>query len=187
MAPRLRGPCASCRPAHLIFRNIHPLPPRIDRRRPLDHLEAPPAEKALAHEIEQAQHGKLHAMRLGRDAERTIVSLSKRSSGSRALAPPAWNRCKQACPRLERGGAQNQAIGRSRGGLTTKIMALADALGNLVRFTLLGDKAFGADWLREGLDGRDAVAVIPSKGGRVEPVPHHEEMYQWRHLAGNFF
>jgi len=31
-------------------------------------------------------------------------------------------------------GTQNQAIGRSRGGLTTKIMALVDALGNLVRF-----------------------------------------------------
>ncbi len=70
-------------------------------------------------------------------------------------------------------------------------MALADALGNLVRFSLppgqrhgsvgaaplterpgfealLGDKAFGADW------PGDAVAVIPSKDGCVEPVPHDE-------------
>ena len=36
-----------------------------------------------------------------------------------------------------RGGTQ--AIGRSRGGLTTKIVALVDALGNLVRFVLLPD------------------------------------------------
>src|SRR4051812_1797873 len=36
-----------------------------------------------------------------------------------------------------RGGTQNQAIGRSRGGLTTKIVALVDALGTLVRFILL--------------------------------------------------
>src|SRR3712207_8024990 len=36
-----------------------------------------------------------------------------------------------------RGGTQDQAIGRSRGGLTTKIVALVDALGNLVRFVLL--------------------------------------------------
>ena len=36
-----------------------------------------------------------------------------------------------------KGGTQNQAIGRSRGGLTTKIVALVDALGNLVRFLLL--------------------------------------------------
>src|SRR3954466_11305747 len=34
-----------------------------------------------------------------------------------------------------KGGTHNQAIGRSRGGLT--IVALVDALGNLVRFVLL--------------------------------------------------
>jgi len=34
-------------------------------------------------------------------------------------------------------GTASQAIGRSRGGWTTKILALTDALGNLVRFTLL--------------------------------------------------
>src|SRR5215831_10751413 len=34
-------------------------------------------------------------------------------------------------------GTQNQAIGKSRGGLTTKIVALVDALGNLTRFVLL--------------------------------------------------
>src|SRR5258708_26536158 len=67
-------------------------------------------------------------------------------------------------------GTQNQAIGKSRGGLTTKIVALVDALGNLARFVLLpgqrhdsvgveplldgvalgalvGDKAFDSDWL----------------------------------------
>src|SRR5258707_15107704 len=43
--------------------------------------------------------------------------------------PPAWNRRKR--------GTRNQAIGKSRGGLTTKIGALVDALGNLVRFVLL--------------------------------------------------
>ncbi len=36
-----------------------------------------------------------------------------------------------------RGGTHRQAIGRSRGGLTTKIVALVDALGNLARFILL--------------------------------------------------
>lgn len=35
------------------------------------------------------------------------------------------------------GGTQSQAIGKSKGGLTTKIVALTDALGNLVRFVLL--------------------------------------------------
>src|SRR5689334_13532986 len=77
------------------------------------------------------------------------------------------------------------AVGRSRGGLTTKIVALVDALGNLVRFVLLpgqrhdsvgvapliegvsfdallGDKAFDADWLRAELNDRGAAAVICS-------------------------
>jgi len=37
-------------------------------------------------------------------------------------------------------GTQDQAIGKSRGGMTSKILALTDALGNLVRFVLLPDQ-----------------------------------------------
>jgi hypothetical protein len=43
--------------------------------------------------------------------------------------PSAWHRRKR--------GTQNQAIGKSRGGLTTKIAVIVDALGNLIRFVLL--------------------------------------------------
>jgi hypothetical protein len=39
-------------------------------------------------------------------------------------------------------GLKNQAIGRSKGGMTTKILALTDALGNLVRFVLLPGHRF---------------------------------------------
>jgi transposase len=39
-------------------------------------------------------------------------------------------------------GTQSQAIGRSKGGMTTKILALTDALGNLVRFVLLPGHRF---------------------------------------------
>ena len=103
------------------------------------------------------------------------------------------------------GGTRNQAIGRSRGGLTTKIVALVDALGNLVRFVLLpgqrhdsvgvqpliegiafgallGDKAFDADWLRADLDGRGAAAVIPPKANRTTVIDFDRDMYCWRHL-----
>src|SRR5688572_5672592 len=34
-------------------------------------------------------------------------------------------------------GTRSQAIGRSKGGMTTKILALTEAPGNLVRFVLL--------------------------------------------------
>ena len=35
----------------------------------------------------------------------------------------------------------SQAIGRSKGGIKTKILALTDALGNLVRFARCPDSA----------------------------------------------
>jgi transposase len=109
-----------------------------------------------------------------------------------------------------RGGTQAQAIGRSRGGLTTKIVALVDGLGNLVRFVLLpgqrhdsvgvapllkdldfaallADKAFDSDAIRADLNERGALAVIPPKANRAAAIPCDFEMYKWRHLVENFF
>jgi transposase len=107
-------------------------------------------------------------------------------------------------------GTQNQAIGRSKGGLTTKVLALTDALGNLVRFKLLpgqrseivgvpeliqglafdamlADKAFDADHLRQTLAKLDAEAVIPAKKNRTIHIPHDKTAYKWRHLIENYF
>jgi transposase len=115
--------------------------------------------------------------------------------------PPAWNRRKR--------GTRKQAIG-THGGLTTKIAALVDALGNLVRFVLLpgqrhditsfdvlmasitclafiGDKAFDAIRLRKYLAGRGTEAVIPMRKGTSGHPPHDAEKYKWRHLVENFF
>ncbi len=94
--------------------------------------------------------------------------------------------------------------------MTTKVLALTDALGNLVRFkllpgqrseilgvpdlieglsfgALLADKAFDADRLREDLQMRGAEAVIPAKRNRKIHIPHDEEVYKWRHLIENYF
>lgn len=107
-------------------------------------------------------------------------------------------------------GTQHQAIGRSRGGLTTKIVGMVDALGNLFRFlllpgqvhdmkgvaplihdvpfgALLADKAFDADWLLQELDERGAIAVIPPKANRKMPRNYDAYMYKWRHLIENDF
>lgn len=98
-------------------------------------------------------------------------------------------------------GTQYQAIGRSRGGLTTKIVALVDALGNLVRFlllpgqahdmkgvaplirnvpfgALLADKAFDANWLLQELDPRGATAVIPPKANRKHQREYDAAAYK---------
>ena len=94
--------------------------------------------------------------------------------------------------------------------MTTKILALTDALGNLVRFVLLpgqrfdtvgvaplidgidfdaliADKAFDANAIIEDLDERGAKVVISQHPRRASPRPIDEEMYKWRHLIENFF
>jgi transposase len=61
-----------------------------------------------------------------------------------------------------KGGTQNQAIGKSRGGMTTKILALTDALGNLVRFILLPGQRLdmvGVPPLIEGVSFAAFIAV----------------------------
>lgn len=106
-------------------------------------------------------------------------------------------------------GTQNQAIGKSKGGWTTKILALTDALGNLVRFILPGhrfdtvgvaplikdiefggliaDKAFDSNWIIEDLNERRAKIVISQHQRRAQPLDIDKDIYKWRHLIENFF
>jgi transposase len=94
--------------------------------------------------------------------------------------------------------------------MTTKILALTDALGNLVRFVLLpghrfdtvgvpplidgicfgallADKAFDSNAIIADLDERGAKVVISQHQRRTTPLPLDAEMYKWRHLIENFF
>ena len=94
--------------------------------------------------------------------------------------------------------------------MTTKILALVDGLGNLVRFmlmpgqrgeitgaeklieglsfgALLADKAYDADHFRVLLKSKGIEPVIPARKGRLDPASHDAEMYKWRHLIENFF
>ena len=107
-------------------------------------------------------------------------------------------------------GTSGQAIGHSRGGMTTKILALTDALGNLVKFVLmpgqrhdtkgvreliadvrfdalLADKAFDVNWLIQELGKRGAQVVISQMPRRRAPLEIDLEVYKWRHLIENFF
>ena len=94
--------------------------------------------------------------------------------------------------------------------MTTKIMALTDALGNLIDFRLLpgqahdlrgtpaliaglscgqipADRAFDANWVREALTEAGIAAVIPPKSNRRFPADFDRETCKWRHLIENFF
>ena len=84
--------------------------------------------------------------------------------------------------------------------MTTQILALVDALGNLVGFhllpgqrhdicgveplirdrecgALLADKAFDADWLVKDLAGRGGKVVIPPRSNRKALREYGKEMY----------
>jgi len=99
-----------------------------------------------------------------------------------------------------------QAIGRSRGGRTTKIHALTDengrprvlllTPGNVNDVTmapallatagpirrLIADKAYVSNLLRQRLDQQGAEAVIPSTASRKAPIPYDKAAYRTRNL-----
>ena len=106
---------------------------------------------------------------------------------------------------------ENTAIGRSRGGLSTKIHMVADAHGNpyhvvisegqrhdavfaqsLVDATpaehFVGDKGYDSNLLRQHIRERGSIPVIPNKATTKTPNPDmDDEIYKWRHLVENLF
>ena len=106
------------------------------------------------------------------------------------------------------GGAED--LGRSRGGLTTKIHAAVDGLGRPLCFLLtpgqaadcrqarslleglaferlIGDRGYDTDELRDWIEELGAEAVIPSKRNRKAPIPHDRVAYRERHRVENLF
>ncbi len=102
-----------------------------------------------------------------------------------------------------KGGAAEQGIGRSRGGLSTKVHVVVDALGLPLTFEitegqrhdnrpakelvarvlsscLLGDKAYDSDAFRAALSEQKCVPVIPSNGSRAQKLPYDKELYKAR-------
>jgi transposase len=94
--------------------------------------------------------------------------------------------------------------------MTTKILALTDALGNLVRFELLpgqrydtigvepllsgitfggliADKAFDTNSIIADLNQRGAKVVISQHPRRIGAFRIDHDLYKWRHLIENFF
>jgi len=60
-------------------------------------------------------------------------------------------------------GTSGQAIGKSRGGLTTKILALTDALGNLVRFVLMPGQRFDTVGVAPLIEGVEFGGLLGDK------------------------
>jgi len=102
-------------------------------------------------------------------------------------------------------------MGRSRGGLTTKIHALVDRQGLPIRFVLtpgqthdtqtvaellsnlppnamlLADRGYDANAVREMVAAQGAWANIPPKANRKEPICFSPHLYKARNLIERFF
>ncbi len=106
---------------------------------------------------------------------------------------------------------KEQAIGRSKGGLSTKIHARTDALGNPTGFYLTAGQAHdlnGADvlldlslsrtWLMDkAYNSKDRVinpiqevkgqVVMPARRNSIDQRDYDRDLYKARHLIENFF
>ncbi len=104
----------------------------------------------------------------------------------------------------------DQAIGRSRGGLTSKIHVIVDAAGKAVALSLtrgqraditeadplldevdpkafIADKTYDADPFIEKLEERGITPVIPSKKNRRNPRKILFSLYKKRNIIERFF
>jgi transposase len=105
----------------------------------------------------------------------------------------------------------HQAMGRSRGGLTSKIHAVVDTNGLPVHLALtpgeahdnrlcsvllnallprtmvLADRGYDADWIRELARQQGAWANIPPKRNRKDPICFSPYLYRARNLIERFF
>jgi transposase len=106
---------------------------------------------------------------------------------------------------------RRQSMGRSRGGLTSKIHAVVDTNGRPVRLALttgeahdnrlaaklltrlrsgsmlLADRGYDADWIRTLVRQRGAWANIPPKRNRKEALCFSPYLYRARNLVERFF
>jgi transposase len=102
--------------------------------------------------------------------------------------------------------ATAEALGRSRGGFSTKVHALTDALGNPLGFVLtggqapmlleltpegaqalIGDKGYDSDAFVQAIQARGMKAVILSCGNRKEAREWDGFIYKECHLIECFF
>ena len=108
------------------------------------------------------------------------------------------------------GGQEKQALGRSKGGFSSKIHVKVDSfglplcliltpgqdseiktakelLGDELSEYLLADKAYDSNEFREELKNRGTTAVIPSKKNRIVPIEQDTHIYKDRNYVERFF
>jgi transposase len=116
------------------------------------------------------------------------------------------------CRRHKKGTQNQEALGRSRGGFSTKIHARCDEQGRPLGFALtpgethdtkgftilmrmiddriralIADKGYDSDAIREALRDADIEPVIPSRSNRKQPISFDRETYKLRNRIERMF
>ena len=142
--------------------------------------------------------------------DRILQEISKDYDGETVMIDATITRTHACATGYRKGGNQTEAIGRSAGGLTTKIHACVDALGQPLRFVLtpgqthdvtqaealiegienahvIADKAYDANALIQKIQAQNCIPVIPTKVNRINPREYDAHIYKERHLIECFF
>ncbi len=108
-------------------------------------------------------------------------------------------------------GAVPRRIGRTKGGLNSKLHALCDGIGRPLVLclsegqlsdhigakliypvmpnakVLIGDKGYDSDEFRDALNARKINACIPPRSNRTMPRSYSKTLYKQRHKIENMF
>ena len=113
-------------------------------------------------------------------------------------------------PRKKNGGQADEALGRSRGGFTTKLHAAVSEAFLPLRFTLtagqrhditqapalmagyicetvIADAAYDSDAFRAEIVHQGSIPVIRPRKNRLEDRPYDKDLYKLRNVIERFF
>ena len=144
---------------------------------------------------------RIHEVLVGRKAEMSVSMLDASFAGAHRTSAS-----------LAAGVGSERAIGKSKGGWTTKIQTIADAMGRPVAFhltggnvsdyvgyemlpdmddgrveCLIGDRGYDSNKIRSGLKGRNIQPCIPGRRNRKTEIEYDKELYKTRHRIENAF
>jgi transposase len=115
------------------------------------------------------------------------------------------------CSQSAKKGDVSRCIGRTKGGLNSKLHAVCDEIGRPIIFlltegqtsdhkgaamiypvlpdadTLIGDKGYDSDAFREALAERGITPCIPPRAKRRSPATYCKALYKQRHKVENMF
>ena len=139
-----------------------------------------------------------------------LQHFSKDYDGESVMIDATVIRAHPCAAGYEKGQNDREALGRSKGGFTTKIHAVVDALGQALCFSLtsgqrhditqasyllqkfknaniIADKGYDSNDLIEQIQNQHSTPVIPPRSNRKNPRDYDKHLYKERHLVECFF